>query len=82
MPPVPQPFEKVYSGWKGNTMNPELKCANCGIVIRWQPTIIEARVYCCLGCARGGPCICDYDNLPHPDEFTPLARKADEEKPG
>ena len=39
-------------------------CANCGIKIRWQPTIIEEKTYCCWGCSQGGPCTCDYSNLP------------------
>jgi len=42
-------------------------------MIRWQPTIIGDKTYCCLGCAQGGPCECDYDNLPHPDERNALA---------
>jgi len=41
-------------------------CANCGIVIHWQPTIVDLKMYCCPGCAQGGPCECDYDNLPQP----------------
>jgi hypothetical protein len=41
-------------------------CANCGITIGWQPTIVDNKTYCCLGCAQGGPCECDYDNLPQP----------------
>jgi hypothetical protein len=48
------------------------RCENCGIVIRWQATIVESRTYCCLGCAQGGPCECDYDNLPQPDEVNAL----------
>jgi hypothetical protein len=44
----------------------QMACINCGIVIRWQPTLVEGRTYCCLGCAQGGPCECDYDNLPQP----------------
>ena len=51
----------------------ESTCANCGIVIRWQPTKIGANIYCCLGCAEGGPCRCDYDNLPRPGEAQALA---------
>jgi len=47
-------------------------CQNCGIIIRWQPTIIEGKTYCCLGCAQGGPCECDYDNLPQKDESNAL----------
>jgi hypothetical protein len=45
-------------------MHPSLVCANCGITIDWQPTIVDGKVYCCPGCAQGGPCECDYDNLP------------------
>lgn len=54
-------------------MQDEPRCANCGIVIRWQPTRIGAQVYCCPGCAEGGPCRCDYDNLPRVDEVQALA---------
>jgi hypothetical protein len=39
-------------------------CANCGIPVRWQPTIVDGRPFCCLGCAAGGPCECDYAHLP------------------
>ncbi len=39
-------------------------CANCGIEIEWAPTLAADEVYCCGGCARGGPCICDYSDLP------------------
>jgi hypothetical protein len=49
-------------------MPEELVCTNCGILIRWQPTIVDGRAYCCLGCAGGGPCECDYDNLPRPGQ--------------
>jgi len=51
---------------------PRSRCETCGIVIRWQPTIIGDKTYCCLGCAQGGPCECDYDNLPRPDEMNAL----------
>jgi hypothetical protein len=47
-------------------------CSTCGIVIRWQPTIVDGKEYCCLGCAQGGPCECDYENLPEPDEVNAL----------
>ncbi len=50
-------------------MQQPLVCENCGIVIRWQPTIVGERVYCCAGCAQGGPCECDYENLPQPDDM-------------
>jgi hypothetical protein len=51
----------------------EITCDNCGIVIRWQPTRNGGRIYCCAGCAQGGPCQCDYDNLPRPGEVKALA---------
>ena len=53
----------------------ERLCANCGIVIRWQPTIVDGKAYCCLGCAYGGPCECDYENLPHPDDVNPMVHQ-------
>src|SRR5689334_13255540 len=35
-------------------------CANCEIEFFWPPTVVEDKVYCCSGCAGGGPCCCDY----------------------
>lgn len=43
-------------------------CDTCGITIAWQPTLIGKGVYCCTGCAEGGPCTCDYGSLPARDE--------------
>jgi hypothetical protein len=40
------------------------RCANCDIVIEWGPTVVSGQAYCCIGCARGGPCCCDYSQLP------------------
>ncbi len=57
-------------------MHQQQVCANCGITIRWQPTIVNGQVYCCLGCAQGGPCVCDYDNLPQPDEINPMVLRS------
>ena len=54
----------------------ELKCANCGIVIHWQPTLVDDRAYCCPGCADGGPCACDYDNLPQPGTIQHLVHRS------
>ncbi len=59
-------------------MDGEIVCANCGIKIRWQPTVIDGVAYCCLGCSRGGPCECDYSNLPQPGDKVALVR---EERP-
>jgi hypothetical protein len=55
-------------------MDTKVKCANCGIPIRWQPTIVDGKAYCCLGCARGGPCTCDYGHLPQPTDSVALIR--------
>ncbi|HEY0756054.1 MAG TPA: hypothetical protein VGD98_19010 [Ktedonobacteraceae bacterium] len=35
-------------------------CANCDIEFFWLPTVVQGKVYCCTGCAGGGPCTCDY----------------------
>lgn len=51
-------------------------CRNCGIEIQWQPVIVDREPYCCLGCAQGGPCQCDYARLPSPDAPAALARRA------
>ena len=45
-----------------------VSCANCGIQFAWQPTVVDGRSYCCIGCAMGGPCSCDYSNLPNDTE--------------
>jgi len=58
-------------------MGQQLVCANCGIVIVWQPTIVEGVSYCCPGCTQGGPCNCDYDNLPHPGKPHPIVLQED-----
>jgi len=49
-------------------------CANCGITVEWQPTVLDGRTYCCLGCAVGGPCTCDYSNLPRVGELRAIVR--------
>ena len=58
-------------------MGQELVCANCGIVIVWEPTIVEGKRYCCPGCAQGGPCDCDYDNLPRSGKTQPIVLQED-----
>jgi hypothetical protein len=50
-------------------------CANCGIEITWQPTVVDGQTYCCLGCSLGGPCSCDYSNLPKVGEFRAVVRR-------
>jgi hypothetical protein len=58
-------------------MGQELVCANCGIVIVWEPTIVEEKSYCCPGCTQGGPCDCDYDNLPRSGDRNPIVLQED-----
>ncbi len=36
------------------------ECANCAFLFNWPPTITGGQVYCCVGCAEGGPCTCTY----------------------
>lgn len=36
------------------------RCANCEIDFFWSPTVSLDKIYCCTGCAAGGPCNCDY----------------------
>lgn len=43
-------------------------CSNCGIRIEWRPTLLGSEPFCCVGCAMGGPCNCDYSNLPRENE--------------
>ncbi len=62
-------------------MDQPIVCDNCGIAIRWQPTIVAGKMYCCLGCAHGGPCECDYDNLPPAGDINPLVRQPADIRP-
>jgi len=36
------------------------RCTNCEIEFLWSPTVVQEKIYCCTGCATGGPCCCDY----------------------
>jgi hypothetical protein len=39
----------------------EPRCHNCGAAISWRPVTHRGHIYCCGGCAQGGPCYCSYD---------------------
>ena len=54
----------------------KIYCANCGIEIRWQPTIVNGRTFCCLGCSRGGPCTCNYSRLPRSEDAAALTLRS------
>jgi len=58
------------------------RCANCGIPIRWEPTLVQGRPYCCTGCAQGGPCSCDYSRLPRRGEEAALVQMSSLPKSG
>lgn len=36
-------------------------CASCEGAITGRPVYRRDEAYCCLGCADGGPCICNYE---------------------
>jgi hypothetical protein len=63
-------------------MHQQPVCENCGIIIHWQATIVNGAYYCCPGCAKGGPCDCDYDNLPRSEEPNPMVLQADHAQRG
>jgi hypothetical protein len=50
----------------------DITCKTCGIPIRWQPTIVGSEFYCCMGCVYGGPCVCDYEHMPHADDLAAI----------
>ncbi len=33
-------------------------CDRCGMEYTWAGVTVGDRVYCCMGCANGGPCTC------------------------
>ena len=37
----------------------ETICDRCGMSYDWHGVTIGDLVYCCTGCASGGPCICN-----------------------
>lgn len=36
-------------------------CANCEGEIPWFPVFRRDLLFCCTGCADGGPCVCLYE---------------------
>ena len=45
-------------------MDEPKRCASCDIEVDRLPFIIKGLVYCCRGCAEGGPCVCSYVDDP------------------
>lgn len=64
-----QPNSVPQEGREASRLRPALRgsgaqhvhrCANCDIEFFWSPTVVQGKMYCCAGCAAGGPCNCDY----------------------
>lgn len=36
----------------------ETYCDTCGLEYDWPGVTVGGNVYCCAGCAQGGPCTC------------------------
>jgi hypothetical protein len=45
-------------------MDEPKRCASCDIELYTLPLTVEGFVYCCHGCAKGGPCVCSYVHDP------------------
>jgi hypothetical protein len=37
-------------------------CASCQIQLGSEAILFAGGLYCCTGCAEGGPCICTYEH--------------------
>jgi hypothetical protein len=49
-----------HTGEERQRVGQVMRCANCDIEILWSPTVVQGKIFCCAGCADGGPCSCDY----------------------
>ncbi len=52
--------QPAQAAQRGPAARQVYRCANCEIDFFWSPTVVQGKVYCCTGCAAGGPCNCDY----------------------
>lgn len=41
-------------------MDEPKKCASCDMEVSSPSVYEEGEIYCCPGCAQGGPCVCSY----------------------
>ncbi len=56
-----QPRETSFEGMEHyERVERVSRCANCDIEFFWPTTVAQGSIYCCTGCAAGGPCNCDY----------------------
>ena len=62
-------------------------CASCEAAIPGRPFLRMGDAYCCVGCADGGPCVCDYevdladDGVDHLGLMAPIEEPAWNERP-
>ncbi len=45
-------------------MDEPKKCTSCDIELETLPLVVGGLLYCCRGCAVGGPCVCSYVGNP------------------
>ena len=45
-------------------MDEPKRCASCDIQLEKLSLTVDGFVYCCHGCAQGGPCVCSYVGEP------------------
>lgn len=45
-------------------MDEPKRCASCDIELDKLPVMVQGLLYCCRGCAQGGPCVCTYVGNP------------------
>lgn len=43
-------------------MDEPKRCDSCDVTLGEIPFIANGNVFCCHGCAEGGPCVCTYVN--------------------
>lgn len=61
------------------------QCKNCEIMFSWAPIENNGSLFCCAGCAAGGPCVCSYDLGPYywriDDDFWPKQKRITPHEP-
>jgi hypothetical protein len=46
----------------GDVQGHAMRCESCDIEVTDHPVTARGHIYCCTGCADGGPCVCSYEN--------------------
>ena len=42
-------------------MESDIRCASCDIELGADHVLADGQLFCCNGCAQGGPCLCTYE---------------------